>query len=374
MKKRFGTVSYNIYCNFTNYGSALQTWALHQAIKKIEGDKFEPVLIDYCPDILLDKDPLNPFKNMWDRDEESKKMCELSMPAIKENYQKFNKFYKERFERTSFKYTSNNFNDVILNEKLDGFICGSDTIFCIDEFGGFDDGYYANYECMKKGYSVAYAASFGDAHFNKETYEILNDRLKNFKFIGLRENLMLPYVKDNVNVPSQRVIDPTLLLEPKEYEEIIDEKCENDKYLLLYARRYNPKMEEYAEKLAKKNNWKIIEISLRATNAERHKMFYEAGVEEFLALVKNAEFIVTNSFHGAIFSVQFKKLFYVFSREQCDNKIEELLLLFGLSDRIRITGSEKEAQDINYDEVHKRIDSIRKESLEFLKLELESLQ
>lgn len=134
--KRFGTISYNIYCNFTNYGSALQTWALHQAIKKVGKEEFEPVLVDYCPDILADKDALNPFKNMWDKDEESRKMCELSLPAIKENYYKFDEFYHVRFNKTMEKYTSDNFNQVVQNENLDGFICGSDTIFCIDEFGG----------------------------------------------------------------------------------------------------------------------------------------------------------------------------------------------------------------------------------------------
>lgn len=370
--KRFGTISYNIYCNFTNYGSALQTWALHQAIKKVGEKEFEPVLVDYCPDVLADKDTLNPFKNMWDKDEESKKMCELSLPAIKENYYKFDEFYHKRFNRTMEKYTSKNFNQVVQNENLDGFVCGSDTIFCIDEFGGFDDGYYANYECMKNGYTVAYAASFGDAHFDDKTYSELNNRLGNFKYIGLRENIMLPYVKQHTNVMSKRVIDPTLLLMPEEYNPIIAKKQEDKKYLLLYARRYNPKMEEYAERLAKENGWEIIEISLRATNAEKHRMFYEAGVEEFLSLVKNAEFVVTNSFHGAIFSVQFSRPFYVFSREQCDNKIEELLELFGLSDRIKGVPNEKEALPIDYKKVHERIAEARKESLDFLKRELEN--
>ena len=81
--KRIGTISYNIYCNFTNYGSALQTWALHQAIKKVGNGEISPILIDYCPDCLMDKDTLNPFKNMWDKDEESRRMCELTMPAIR---------------------------------------------------------------------------------------------------------------------------------------------------------------------------------------------------------------------------------------------------------------------------------------------------
>lgn len=363
--KRIALVSYNIYCNFTNYGSALQSWALYQAIRKLG---YAPVLVDYCPDVLADKDPLNPFKHMWDKDEESQRMCELTMPAIRENYYKFDKFYHERFDKTAKKYTSANFNEIVVEENLDGFVCGSDTIFCPDEFG-FDDGYYANYSAMK-GCSVSYAASFGDPHFTDETYKILDERLKNFRAMGIRENQMIPYLKQHTEVPVQRVIDPTLLLTAQEYEQITAKPQEKEKYLLLYARRYSSKMEAYAERVAKENGWKIVDISLRATNAERgHKMAYEAGVEEFLALVKNAEYIVTNSFHGMIFSVQFRRPFVIFSREQCDNKIDELLQLFGLRDRMLVSGEEKFA-DIDYDDVHERIDSARRDSIRFLKMEL----
>ena len=159
--KRIGTISYNIYCNFTNYGSALQTWALHQAMKQIGSS---PILVDYCPDILADKDPLNPFGNMWDKDDESRRMVELTMPAIRDNYEKFDRFYHEQFARTKRAYTSANFQSVL--DEVDTFVCGSDTIFCPDEFG-FDDGYYANYPCMR-GNSVAYAPSFGDPHSSEE--------------------------------------------------------------------------------------------------------------------------------------------------------------------------------------------------------------
>lgn len=366
--KTFGTISYNIYCNFTNYGSALQTWALNQAINKLG---YPSKLIDYCPNILADKDTLHPFANMWDKDEESRRMCELTLPAIRENYEKFHRFYNERFHKTKKKYTSANFNEVM--DEVDGFVCGSDTIFCIEEFG-FDDGYYANYDCMKHGYAVAYAASFGDPKFDDTTYPILDDRLQNFKAFGIREESMIPYVKEHTNVLVQKVVDPTLLLTEVEYEELIDTSIKKENYLLLYSRRYNKEMEEYAINLAKQHGWKIVEISLRATNAEKgHEMAYSAGVEEFLALVKNAEFVVTNSFHGMIFSVQFRRNFVVFSRHQCDTKITELLELFGLSDRLLVSGKET-YQDISYDFVHSRIAKEREKSLAFLKLELEGLQ
>lgn len=366
---RFGTVSYNIYGNFTNYGSALQTWALHQAIKKTGNC---PVLVDYCPDILKDSDVLNPFKKMWDKDEESKRMVEMTMPSIIENYKKFNDFYNNRFNKSSQKYYSRNFNSVVSDEQLDGFVCGSDTIFCPDEFG-FDDGYYANYPVMKNN-SVSYAASFGDPHLREEDYLILNNRIKNFKALGIRENLMIPYLKEHTSVPIFKTIDPTLLLSADDYEEIIDTHKESEKYLLLYSRRYSPIMEEYADNLAKQNGWKIIDISLRAINEERgHIMAYNAGVEEFLSLVKNAEYVVTNSFHGMIFAVQFKRPFVIFSREQCSNKISELLEVFGLSDHLLVSGKEN-FSEIDYKRVHDNIEIQRNESFAFLQTELELLK
>ncbi len=365
MNKKVGTVSYNIYCNFTNYGSALQTWALHQAIKKTGNN---PVLVDYCPEVLADKNPLNPYENMWDQDEESKQMCRLSMPAIKENYVKFDRFYHERFDRTSRKYTATNFFE-IQEEKLDGFICGSDTIFCIDEFKGFDDGYYANYPEMK-GKSVSYAASFGDPHFDVESYFVLNERLKNFKALGLRENQMLSYIREHVNVPVERTVDPTLLLTADDYS-LIESHIEYDfPYLLLYARRYDPNMEAYADRVAKEKGLKVIEISLRATNVEKgHVMRYDAGVEEFLSIVKHASFVVTNSFHGLIFAVQYRRPMVVFTREQADNKIKEILELMDIK-KTQFTSGEEEYCEIDYDRVHKNIELARKNSLFFLEKEL----
>lgn len=368
---RLGIVSYNRYGNFTNYGSALQSWALKTAVDRLGNGRFESVLVDYCPDCLLDKDPLDPMRNMWDKDTEARRLCEKTLPAIRVNYDKFCRFFETQFRNTSCRYTSENFAACLKDENLTGFICGSDTIFCVNEFG-IDDGFYANYPCMQ-GRSIAYAASFGDAKFSQEDEAVLQKRLGNFRAIALRENMMLSYVQHHVDVPAQRVIDPTLLLDVEDYAPITADKQEEEPYLLLYARRYNPAMEAFADKLAKENGLKVVEISLRADNADRHRMFYEAGVEEFLSLVKHASFVITNSYHGMIFSVQHRRPFYLFSREQCDNKIEELLSLMGLSDRLLISGSEADFAEIDYDAVHARIREARKGSLDFLNASIQTL-
>ena len=369
--KNIGVVSYNIHCNFTNYGSALQSWALCKTIERLG---YKPVLMDYCPDVLRDANPLDPFKKMWDKDAESRRMCELTMPSICENYKKFDRFYTERFTR-SHAYTSEDFNNCVGAEGLDGFVCGSDTIFCIDEFKGFEDGYYANYPSMK-GRSVAYAASFGDSHFKPADYDILNDRLQNFKAIALRENLMVPYVSAHANIPVTRVIDPTLLLTSEDYNSIASsgDATSRREYLLLYTRRYNPKLESFAIDYAAQHGLRIVEISLRAKNADiGHEMRYDAGVEEFLALVRGASFVVTNSFHGLIFAVLYSRPFYVFSRESGDSKISEVLDLFGLSNRLIHDGDEYDDREIDFTKVHKRIDVARNQSFDFLKMELSLL-
>lgn len=366
--KKFATVSYNLYGNFTNYGSALQTYALRRVISELAPAAVEAVVLDYCPDCLCENDPLNPVKRMWDADEESRRMVELSMPAIHENYAKFERFYREECSLSKGSYTSEDFDKSLVAEELDGYVCGSDTIFCIREFDGFDDGYFANYPAMRKR-SVSYAASFGDVNWTDAERETLKERLSNFKALGIREGgADLDWVCANVGTPAARVLDPTLLLTGADYSSIIGEPQMDEPYVLLYSRRHNPVMEVYADRVAEKLGCKVVEISLRAINAERgHVMRYDAGVEEFLALTEGARYVVTNSFHGLIFAAQMHTPFSVFSREQADTKISQLLAWIGLSSRAMKTGYEDVPLEMDFDAMEARLSELRLSSLDYLR-------
>ena len=368
MKKRYGIVSYNLYGNFTNYGSALQSFALQTAVDRLAPEKLEALILDYCPDVLLDKDPLSPMKAMWDTDSESRKMCEMSLPAIRENYQKFQNFFHEKLRLSQGKYKSDNFDQSFAEEELAGYICGSDTLWDIGEFHGFDDGYFANYPIMKQNYTVTYAVSCGDAEYKGQDEETFKDRLRNFDAISLREEKYLNFVKQNTyGIEVQSVIDPTLLLTSHDYDQIAAKRIIEDPYILYYSRRYNPEMETYVDQLAKQKNCRVVEISLRAVNRSRHMRYYYAGVEEFLSLVKYSEFVVTNSFHGAIFSILYQKPFYLFSRERCDTKISELLSWMNISDRMIVSRDDAEDKEIPYLKVHQRIADRREVSIQYLK-------
>ena len=366
--RRLATVTYNYHCNYTNYGSALQTWALLRVLNSLAPGEVEAINLDYCPASHLDKDPLDPMRNTWDTDPESLRMLELSMPAIRENFVKFDRFYRNECRLSKGSYTSANFDDSLVAEGLDGYVCGSDTIFCIREFDGFDDGYFANYPAMR-GRSISYAASFGDVDWTDAERETLKARLSNFRALGIREGgVDLDWVKANVAVPATRVLDPTLLLTGADYDPIVGEAQMDEPYVLLYSRRRNPAMEAYADHVAERLGCRVVDISLRATNAERgHVMRYDAGVEEFLALVKGARYVVTNSFHGLIFAAQMHTPFSVFSREQADTKISQLLAWLGLSGRAMADGGEDVPLEMGFDEMEGRLVGLRESSLAYLR-------
>lgn len=366
--RKFATVTYNYHCNYTNYGSALQTWALLRVLNSLAPGEVEAINLDYCPASHLDKDPLNPMKNTWDTDPESLRQLELTMPAIRENYVKFDRFYHEECNLSKGSYTSSNFDDSLAAEGLDGYVCGSDTIFCIREFDGFDDGYFANFPAMRNR-SISYAASFGDVDWTEDEIKTLKERLANFKALGVREGSAdFEWIQANVDVPVTRVLDPTLLLTGADYAPIVGKPQMDEPYVLLYSRRYNPAMEAYADRVAKRLGCKVVDISLRAANAERgHVMRYDAGVEEFLALTKEARYVVTNSFHGLIFAAQMHTPFSVFSREQADTKISQLLAWLGLSNRAMVSGDEDVPLEMNFNDMESRLAGLRESSLDHLR-------
>jgi hypothetical protein len=369
--KRIGIITYlSLHSNFTNYGTVLQTWALCRKIENMAPD-LKPVLVDYCADTMKDKNPLYPIEHMWDTDKRSRKNVEDLMPQIKENYKKIDDFYHTRLTMTDKCYDSSNING-IEKEGICRFIIGSDSIWDIQEFG-VDRVFWANVDIMRY-HSVTYAPSFQDST-DGISDEVLRELSKNFLKLSARENGGVVRLDRLGKDRAYKVLDPTLLLEADDYEMIADNSLvPQEPYLLFYSRRYDATLERFAYKRAKENSLKMVEISIRSENRDRSLHHYEAGVEEFIALVAHADMIVTNSYHCICFSILYKKDFYCMTREHCVGKIVEILDDLGLSDRI--IGNSKILRSLTsdrYDDVYRRLNKERSDSTQYLKEALEAL-
>ena len=370
--KKIGIVSYNLHYNFSNYGSILQTYALQNSIRHFSD--IEPVIIDYCPEKFRLSNPANQLSIIKDQSSDLYKACVLLEKDIQENEKKIRDFVDRNMNVTKKTYYPENFDRSYIDEGLSGYICGSDAIWSIEYFGSFDNAFFGNHLCMKNSYTISYAASFGETVFSKTTREQMLNRMKNFKMVGVRESLEIDTIRETVDVPVERVLDPTFLLSIDAYKKLMLPNSITKPYLLIYSRKYDSAMYETAQRIAEKYNLIIVEISLDIKDCQRHIIKYSACVEEFLSLIFNAEFVVTNSLHGTIFSIIMGKNFYVFPRLHGEKKILEMLELFGITERFMFSAIDKQGiKEVDYYSVNSILDAERDRSKAFLKKALDNI-
>ena len=163
--------------------------------------------------------------------------------------------------------------------------------------------------------------------------------LKKYNAISAREIKGSRYIEKMINKQVATVLDPTLLLESNEYDIFIDNSplIKGD-YVFIYSPWSNEKVYEMAYTLGKKYKMKVI-ISQGMTTKEemlkwgrKFKIYAAVGPKEFLNLCKNASIVCCDSFHAVVFSILFKKCFFVFEGMN-DDRISNLLLLTHLQDR-----------------------------------------
>lgn len=369
--KRIGIVSYNIYYKYSNYGSVLQSYAMQEALKLYTC--CTPIIIDYCPDIFLKCDPYNPL-NVTEHVEQIYTQQHIDLKAIAENEQKVRKFIADRYCLSHGKYTSFTFNDSLLQEKIDGYLCGSDAIWSVEYFRDFDKAFYGCYPCMQDR-TIAYAASFGETVFHENLRDKMLLRMKNFKAIGLRELTEFKSIAQHTKLHVERVLDPTLLLPAEKYKTIMSERIIKEPYLLIYSRQKDKNMYNFAKKIAEEQKIAIVNISLHEDADFDCNYKYNAGIEEFLSLIYYAEIVITNSLHGTIFSVVLQKEFWTFPRINGDRKIDDFLALLNLKYR-KVDDMRKTTilqQSIDYQKVTILLEKYKEKSIRYLKYALEIL-
>lgn len=310
-----------------NYGAVLQAYALKKYLERIGNNVY---FYDYRPKYLINKYKIFNLRRFISFNISkciNKTITELAI--INTRYKKYHLF--EKFINS---FLLNNKNNAISPGTLatygiDYIILGSDQIWNTNITKGIDKIYWGDLDIKIP--CISYAASM-ECKVEPENEEYIKNSLTKFKAISVRENNLHDFLLDNLNIKSQIVTDPTFLLSEQDWLEISSPIIDTSKFILLYYFGYNKKLFDKIENYATKIDCKLIIITVGVNSDKR--CLNTISPENFIWLIKNAQLVITNSFHGTAFSIIFKTPFYTLKKEGSNSRIESLCKLTNLEDRI----------------------------------------
>ena len=358
-----------------NFGSVLQAYATQQIIEKL-GYSCSIIDYQYPNEFHLSKKEKDKWYIRW-----SRVVMQLvhGFPSIKQErgFQNF----RTRYLKTTRLYPTRDslFEDV---PNFDAYIVGSDQTWNVRHMVGDDVFLLAFTESQNK---ISYSSSAARVSIADSYVSSFRDNLMKFKYISVRERNTQVLVKNLTGRDVPIVLDPTLLLGPSDWNEVAKmSKLKIRKpFILAYVLKYSFYPYPLATQLIRMihDRYKMPVVLIRYSM--REKLGINEGVtnlyegiapEDFVWLFQNASFVVTTSFHGTAFAINYRKPFYaIYDPEIEDDRIISLLSLLGIADRgVSIhEGVPDKMDDIGYDAVNQRMKSEREKSVGFLKNAIE---
>lgn len=261
------------------------------------------------------------------------------------------------------------------NSQFDAYITGSDQVWnpvCQD----FDTAYYLDF-VQGNARKIAYAPSLGRTEFSSEQLSLIQQLLKNMDCISCREESGAQILRKLTDKTVRVVCDPVVLLERKAWEDFAVQPRWREPYILTYFLENNNGDKRHLKELQNATGYKVVSLNedIRDIGKGYHNAF-DASPQEFVGLIQNAAFVLTNSFHATAFSTIFRKPFYTVCGEPGseanpnDSRKIDYLQRLGLENRVlRISQSlpKREFWDtIDYDMPVKAMEAFRTESRQYL--------
>lgn len=319
--KKTATVT---WITWLNYGSYLQAYALQQVIQKL----------GYSNAIIDDERVVYPFGNPIDlrmRNLSIYKRMKFRVARLLKHDD--NRIVENRFKRFRRKHLiiDNDFAQFEeLNQKYDIFIAGSDQIWAPTK-EIFKPYYYLDFATKKK---ISYAASVNSDCYPDEFKESVSELLKGFSHISVREGAGKKMLESFIQQDIEVSIDPTLLLTSVDWQKVANKSRKKHPFVLCYLLSFNEAYLQYAKSFAKQKKLPLCIFS----NNEQYRQYADemlaAGPSEFVGSFRDATFILTDSFHGTIFSILHEKDFITFKRfkgKEGSNQNERLNNLFHIT-------------------------------------------
>lgn len=384
--KKVGIIT--LYYKNYNYGGLLQAYALVSFLNK-QGVLCEQISFNLkkdAPVITTSETLLQKLKrkgikgifgfvkrkiNYLKKKPSKEKVCILEKQSVV-----FDRFIDEKVLHSNKVYNYKNIYETLDN--YDAFITGSDQVW---NFKFYREEFFLDFVPSNKT-KISYAASLGSNVLSEQQKIVMRNSLKDYKAISLREESNLALIEDISQIRPIAVLDPTLLLTKKDWETLASERVIKDKYVYCYFLGNNKQSKKIAQKFAKEHNLKTVNILyssgghfVKRDNFGDVKL-ETASPEEFISLIKHAEYVFTDSFHAVVFSNVFKKDYFVFDRDKngdMNSRIIDITSLFNEKERFVKNSIQnkysyiKNLNPIDYTKPNPKFEELYNRSVNFLK-------
>lgn len=229
---------------------------------------------------------------------------------------------------------------------------------------------------------ISYATSFGVAHLESRFQKLAKSFLSRINYLSVRELSGQKLIKEVTGIDAKIVCDPTLLFTADEWMDIQSiERLIKEPYIFCYFIGNNKEQRQFVKKLKIITGYKIVALLhidefIKYDESFVDEASYYVTPGDFINLIRNSEYVCTDSFHGSVFSILNKKKFFAFKRFKPNRKgstnsrLDSLFNLLGLQERLLTSDEDIEScihMEIDYMTVHKKLNSFREESKKYLR-------
>ncbi|MEE1056444.1 MAG: polysaccharide pyruvyl transferase family protein [Acutalibacteraceae bacterium] len=352
-----------------NYGSSLQTLATQQILEEL-GCNTE--IIDYYPERYTSFGLLKRLKYKSDKLAKNPILLFGARVIISFSYIKkkivFDSFLKKYIKITPKTYRT----EKELLEDIpfaDAYCTGSDQVWNSYWNEGVDRPLYLSFVPENK-FRFSYASSIGNAELSQKEIEEIKPMLALYKHITVRENTGIDIMRSVGFEDVQQMIDPTLLFKGEQWRKYTSDRFKNQKYVVTYNLHHDKRIDNYAMKVAETNGLKVYNITYNIHDIIRKGTIkWCPKIEEYLGLIKDAQYVITDSFHATVFSILFNKKFMVIYPEQASSRIRSILELLNLQNRgcDDMPDVQQVMNDIDFSNVDNILDVERERAISYLK-------
>lgn len=363
--------------NDLNYGSMLQAYALVAALKK---NGVDAEYLDYstCPDpntisrivkrVIMA--PVRFVRKVFKVQKQSDGFEFFFTTEFKKTRRAYDSFHRKFIPVSQRRYYYDTISRKLDVSAYDNYMVGSDQTWSPFLYRPRNPYFLDFCELPKKS---SYAPSLGTISLPLSYINLLVEKLHSFDFLSCRELSNCKRLSELMGREVTYVLDPTLLLDPCEWDKIANPSKIEGQYILAYILGEKDTVINFAERLSEEKHLPVFFIVTRPKYLDMKYNLNGIGPEDWIGLIRNAKYVVTDSFHGSLFCINYNVNFYAFSKRDGDvnsqdnARILEFLSLLGLQSRFQ---DDKDnpclLEDIVFPPVNQLIEQLREKSMKYL--------